>query len=267
MVSIIIPLYNAEAYIEKTIQSCLNQTYKNIEIIVVDDCSVDKSYKIVDCIMKKEYPVIKLYKNEVNSGLIFTVNKGLEYCKGRYIITLGNDDTLKEKHIENMISIMKQKDCSFIYCGSDYIDENDNIIGKSNTLDIGSYKKMMARRNIINSCGLMVNRKYLDMVRGYPSDLGFKNYGEWYLWIRLLGLAPAVYTNEIRSNYRIHSLNLTKTLLKKENIIETCNYNLLCMKLASGELGFRIFQRGYLKLYRLAYRMKMNFMFFKRGLD
>ena len=96
-VSILIPLYNSENYIEETIQSCLNQTYENIEIIIVDDGSTDKSLQIAKSF---ESGKLKVY-SQPNSGACKARNLAFEKSIGDYIQYLDADDLLSENKIEN----------------------------------------------------------------------------------------------------------------------------------------------------------------------
>ena len=84
LVSIITPVYNAEKYLEETILSVINQSYKNWELLLIDDCSTDKSYEIIQKYLKTDKR-IKYLKNEKNSGPAITRNRGLENSKGEYI--------------------------------------------------------------------------------------------------------------------------------------------------------------------------------------
>ncbi|NQV78496.1 MAG: glycosyltransferase, partial [Lutibacter sp.] len=77
LVSVIIPVYNVELYVEKAINSIINQTYQNLEIIIVDDCSTDKTYSIVESLSKKDKR-IKLIRNSKNLKISKTLNKALE---------------------------------------------------------------------------------------------------------------------------------------------------------------------------------------------
>jgi len=99
--SIIIPAYNAEKYIEQTLESIYNQTYENFEIIVIDDCSVDKTYQIL-----QKHENIKLFKTEVNSRQGTARNIGLDNCKGDYVLFLDSDDTFFD---ENVLENLKNK--------------------------------------------------------------------------------------------------------------------------------------------------------------
>ena len=265
LVSVIIPVYNAAKYIKKTVESCIIQSYSAIEIIIVDDCSTDESVNIIRNLSLK-YTNITLIENKENQGVIKTVNKGIKLSKGDYIVVLGNDDILESNHIEVMRGILEKEKCSFVYCSSVYIDENDCIIGESKTADINQERLAFAKKNIVNSCGLMMQKDAFEEVGGYPESLGYRNYGEWYLWIKLIEVAPAVYTTAVKTKYRIHSNNLTKSFLKRENMQSTKKYNIECMKLAAKQMRFTRLQKICLCIYRFVYNMKMFFhMYIKRG--
>lgn len=103
LVSILIPLYNSEKYIAETIESCLNQSYKNIEIIIVDDGSIDNSFSIAQ---KYESEIVKLYKQE-NKGACAARNKAFELSKGEYIQYLDSDDLMSPNKIENQLKLFE----------------------------------------------------------------------------------------------------------------------------------------------------------------
>ena len=84
LISVIIPVYNVELYVEKAINSILNQTYSNLQIIIIDDCSTDRTYEIVQNISKLDSRVLIL-RNKINSKIVKTLNYGLEYARGEYI--------------------------------------------------------------------------------------------------------------------------------------------------------------------------------------
>ena len=104
LVSVITPIYNSEKYISKTINSVINQSYKNLEIILVDDGSTDKTYEILKKYSKMDKR-IKLF-HQKNKGAPLARNKGLEKSTGRYIVFVDSDDILEkdaiEKYMENV---------------------------------------------------------------------------------------------------------------------------------------------------------------------
>ena len=119
LISIIIPTYNVENYISRGLESCINQTYKNIEIIVVDDGSIDNTCKVVEEYIKKDNRIF-LYKKD-NSGVSATRNLGIHKAKGDYCIYLDSDDWLNDSAIEILVNNIDDNDlvmCSY----SNYIN-------------------------------------------------------------------------------------------------------------------------------------------------
>ena len=91
LVSVIIPCYNAEKYVESAIRSIMNQTYKNLEIIITDDCSTDDTLEILQKLAKEDSR-IKLYKNETNLKIVKTLNNMISQANGKYIARMDADD-------------------------------------------------------------------------------------------------------------------------------------------------------------------------------
>lgn len=217
LVSVIIPLYNCERYISKTIKSVVRQTYNNVEVIIIDDCSCDGSCNVVTKWINSDHR-IQLVKNDENMGMMRTVNKGLEICKGTYGIILGCDDILPEDYLVNMIECMS-KTCVFSFCNPYYIDENDNIIGlyRNNIKEYMSKKSLndaLAFSCVIPSTGLVVRLEALKKIGGYP--IAYKNYGEWMVWIKLLALGDFCFCENVHSLYRVRTGNLTASFNKNE---------------------------------------------------
>ena len=103
MVSIIIPLYNKALYIEEALKSCMNQSYKDIEIVVVDDCSTDGSYEIAKQVLNNYNGKYLLLQNEINSGSGATRNNGLKCCSGTKVFFMDADDILYKDAIKMLI--------------------------------------------------------------------------------------------------------------------------------------------------------------------
>lgn len=116
LVSIIIPCYNQEKYITDAIMSAENQTYKDIQIVFIDDCSTDKSLEVVSELEKK-YSNIVVLKNETNLGVVDSRNKAIDVAKGFYILPLDGDDTIEPTYIEKAVKVFDENpDVGFVYC-------------------------------------------------------------------------------------------------------------------------------------------------------
>ena len=119
LISICIPTYNGSQYIEKCIESCLAQSYRNIEIIVCDDCSSDSLLNVLNPYLKKDYR-ITFYQNEKNLGLVGNWNKCMNYASGEYIKWLFQDDWMDVNAIEEFVEIANK--------GYDFIVSKRNFI-------------------------------------------------------------------------------------------------------------------------------------------
>ena len=116
LVSIIIPCYNQEKYITDAIMSAENQTYKDIEIVFIDDCSKDGSLEVANE-LKKKYTNIVVLKNETNLGVVDSRNKAIDVAKGFYILPLDGDDTIEPTYIEKAVKVFDENpDVGFVYC-------------------------------------------------------------------------------------------------------------------------------------------------------
>ncbi|MBO5477786.1 MAG: glycosyltransferase [Clostridia bacterium] len=145
LLSIIVPVYNAESYLYTNILSIINQRKKSkeFEIILIDDGSLDNSAKI--CFeLQQKYDNIK-YFSQKNSGVSIARNKGIEYAKGKYICFLDSDDYVSEKYVETIISIAENKDFCIL---DNYIDENHKIY-KEKTWLIDEFDKYIEKSRVM----------------------------------------------------------------------------------------------------------------------
>ncbi len=123
LISIIVPVYNKSEKISRCLDSILNQTYKNLEIIIIDDCSTDNSYEICDNYRKRDSR-IKLFKNSRNLGVSETRNFGLKNITGDFVGFVDADDFIDKKMYETLMLYLKNYNMDFVQCGY-YINESD----------------------------------------------------------------------------------------------------------------------------------------------
>lgn len=130
LVSVLIPVYNVEKFIESAIQSISNQTYNNIEIIVVDDGSTDDTLLILEKIKLRETR-LKLFKNDFNSGIVKTLNFGISKCKGDYIMRMDGDDLCDEQKVKKQLDfLIENPTIDLVGCNIYSIDEQNNKLNK-----------------------------------------------------------------------------------------------------------------------------------------
>ena len=129
LVSIVTPTYNCGKFITETIESVIGQTYKNWEMIIVDDCSKDNTQEIVKKYLKNDKR-IKYIKFEKNQGAAIARNTAIREAKGRYIAFLDSDDLWSKDKLEKQINFMKKNSYSFTCTAYEQIDENNNLLNK-----------------------------------------------------------------------------------------------------------------------------------------
>lgn len=171
LVSIVVPVYNAGKYIEKTIQMVQEQTYTDWELLLVDDCSADDSVKRIEPFLSDK---IQLIKKEVNAGAAEARNTGVEQMKGRFLAFLDADDVWKRDKLEKELAFMKEKDCAFCFTSYEFGDEDANGTGKivkvPETLE---FKQALTRTIIFTTTVLFdtekIDKKLLKMPK-VPSE-------------------------------------------------------------------------------------------------
>ena len=204
-VSIIIPVYNSSKHIKECLNSVINQTYKNLEIIVVNDNSTDNTMDIVNSYKDKRIKVINLVKN---SGVSIARNKGVEISTGDYVCFLDSDDCWNLEKIEKQVNFIKNK--TFIY--SDYEFYNN---GKKHRVSVPkslTYKQALKNTTIFTST-VMFNMKYLSKEDLYmPNIRRGQDTATW--WKILKKIDKAYGMNEVLSIYRVEGKSLSSNKLK-----------------------------------------------------
>ncbi|GAX42585.1 family 2 glycosyl transferase [Tolypothrix sp. NIES-4075] len=196
LVSVIIPAYNAEIFLSRTLKSVLSQTYKNIEVLVVDDGSLDRTAEIVETFAQKDSRVILL--KQQNAGVAAARNLAIEKSRGEYIAPIDADDIWYPEKIEKQVQCMLQADQSvgLVYAWSAFIDEEDVIIGEYTSfyyLNIPSiegyvYPAMMYTNLIGNASVPLIRRACFDKIGFYNSNLKQQNAQgceDWDIYLRI----------------------------------------------------------------------------------
>lgn len=194
LVSVICLCYNHEKFVIESLNSVLNQSYKNIELIIADDFSHDASEKTIENWLKN-YPNITFIINESNLGNTKTFNNALQFAKGDYIIDLAADDILLHDCVEKQINTFlnsEQKKLGIVYGNAEIISENNDhlryyyeVDGEKKALikpasgDI--YLAMLNQSSMICSISSMVKRDVLEQLNGYDENLAYEDLD---LWIR-----------------------------------------------------------------------------------
>ena len=180
-ISVIMPVYNAERYLRKTIDSLLNQTYADFEIVAVDDCSTDRSYEILKNIHDSR---LKVYRNKINQGIAYTRNCALAYAGSEYIAIMDDDDLAPDYRFKVSVDFLEQNpDIDIVAGNTCIIDEEDNVIGlfAPAIRNPEFAKTTMIFQNVFGNSTAMIRKKLIDQyhIRYISNQYGAEDYRFW----------------------------------------------------------------------------------------
>lgn len=207
--SVIMPCYNGQKFIGQSIESVIKQSYKNWELIIVDDCSTDNSFEIVSA-YTKACSRIKLIRNKVNSGVAETRNSGIRIASGDFLAFLDSDDLWDPQKIEVQLAFMTTYDHPISHTAYRKIDEIGNVIAAKipvNTQGV-SYNQLL-RHNEIGCLTAMYNVKQLG--KQYFLKIGHEDFA---YWLHLLKSEQKSYgINQVLGSYRLHGKSVSSNKL------------------------------------------------------
>lgn len=199
LVSIIVPVYNSEKFINDTIRTVQEQTYGNWELILVNDCSTDNSVSIIEKYVKEDNR-IKLINLECNSGAAIARNTGIEQATGRYIAFLDADDLWHKEKLEKQIKFMKKNEYEFTFTGYEFADENGKGNGKIVKVPEKINYKQALKNTTISTITVMFDTYSINKKLIYMPNVRSEDTATW--WQVLKNGYTAFGLNEILSYYR-----------------------------------------------------------------
>lgn len=137
LVSVIVPLYNTQEFLPRCLDSILNQTYVNMEIVLVNDGSTDESLSVCEKYAAKDARIQII--SQANQGIIAAKKAGIKICQGTYVMFVDSDDWIEPELLEKMVQVILKCDCSLV-CTNVYIDFEDRTIEKRNAIPSGIYE-------------------------------------------------------------------------------------------------------------------------------
>jgi len=207
-VSVIIPMYNSEKYLEECINSVLNQTYKNFELIIINDCSTDSSLSILNKITDNR---IKIVNFKENKGVSISRNKGIELATGDYICFLDSDDFWVPEKLEKQLEFIEKNNYEFIY--SNYAFWKNNKKTKTtNVPEELTYEQAIKNTTIFVST-VMLNMKKLKKEDIYMPNLTIGQ--DTSTWWQILKKGITAYgMKEVLAYYRVYKQSLSSNKIK-----------------------------------------------------
>ena len=221
LVSIIIPLYNAVSYIEETIQSALKQTYKNIEIIVVDDFSTDNSFKIVERIDSDKITLVK----NIRKGACAARNYGFELSKGDYIQYLDADDILSKNKINAQLNLLqKNENNSITSCGWEkftsqyqHLNARHQFINKSYTEPLQWLIDSWSSEEMGQTSIWLTPRNIIEQAAPWNESLLINQDGDFFCRV-LLRTSKIIYCKDSLVYYRVNPSSITQSIRSTEKL-------------------------------------------------
>lgn len=223
LVSVICLSYNHEKYVVAALESVLNQTYPNIELIIADDCSTDSSKEVIENWLEA-YPNIKFFPNTINLGNTKTFNNAVKHAKGDYFIDLAADDILLPNCIEQQIKTFQNSsftNLGVVYVNIERIDENDNFLSiyynENHNPESGDiYKMVISRSTMICSVASIIKKEVFDTVGYYDESLAHEDLD---IWVRASRVFSFEYIPTVLAKKRELSTSLSANFGKRNNKI------------------------------------------------
>lgn len=231
LISVIIPCYNAEKYVKESIDSILRQTYSNLEIVIVDDCSSDNTLSILKGIAAKDNRV-KLFCHAENKKLIHTLNECIDYCHGDFIARMDSDDISEPTRLQEQITFLL-KNPNYDVCGTSaqLIDEDGKKLSKKKMItcrpiisEIAAMGNFIIHPSVMMRRSVLLNNKY---------DSSFPSAEDYELWCRLLckqdikmtnlpfvGLKYRISNNQISSAFSNEQVVISKKIILDYGLVD-----------------------------------------------
>ncbi len=224
LVTVCIPTYNSSAFIKQTVETILKQTYKNIIVKVIDNCSTDDTRDIVESIDDER---VVLIKNETNVGMTGNFNKCLDYAEGKYLQIICSDDKIANNCIEEKVKAFENNaDCSLVFSATEVRDENEKILMKRNPFHndkkingLRMFKKAFRNHNLYGEPSNVMMKVDCIKEAGY-FDPKMYYAVDWEYWSRFSLTGNVYYINKPLAYFYIRNTSETGMLLnKKEEIV------------------------------------------------
>lgn len=211
LVSVLLPSYNHANYIEEAIISIFNQTYNNIELIIIDDGSNDGSNEIIKNLQNK---YTFYYEHQINCGLIKTLDKLIKKANGKYISLFSSDDLYAPNKIEKLVDFLEQNtDYDMVYSRIALIDSYSHVYKtieepyKSGMI----FEDLLLGNFFINGLGVLVKKEIYEKYGRLDSYID-----DFQLWLQIAKHHKIGFINDILAFYRIHHNHLSSNLFKMQ---------------------------------------------------
>lgn len=259
LISIIIPVYNSEKYIERCIESVLNQTYQNIEIVIVNDGSIDSSEALIEKYLDKDKRIIII--NQKNCGVSAARNNGIKKSSGKYITFIDSDDYYEDDAIETLYNCIKKTNCDLVR-GNYRVIKNKKVIEEGNVVpgkinDFYDLYNKIFDNSIPSYSVLLLIKKDFIFNNNIFFDENIAMMEDTIFYINILSKYPNIYfDNKIIYNYEYNQSGASKSSKYYErNMYNTISVNNKIKILLNGR------KYDITKLNSNSYNIIVNYLF------
>ncbi|MFX5323063.1 glycosyltransferase [Acinetobacter baumannii] len=211
LVSIVIPCYNHEKYVQDCIKSVIAQTYQNIELIIIDDGSKDESVeKIQQLVSQCQERFVRFeFRHRSNKGLCATLNEALEWCQGQYYSAIASDDEMISHKTKYQVDFLeKHLECVALLGGVILINDSGKEIKKASRKESNhDFSNIFLMKHGLNVCTQMARLSVIKQVGCYNELFKIE---DWYMWLKLANFGIIKNVEEIFVRYRLHEDNTIK---------------------------------------------------------
>lgn len=253
LVSVIVVTYNSSNHVLETLESIKNQTYTNLEIIITDDCSTDRTISITNNWLESNKTIKKVTKvitSSKNTGTPENCNRGFEFASGKWVKTISGDDTLEINCIEKFVDFTNYNQCEIIFSKINLIKGNRKIKNISNTSFFNlnaknQLKKILSNDSYLFAPSVFIKKDLISRLGGFNSK--YKIIEDLPFWIKASQSGVSFFLiNDHLVNYRINESNVSKSNSTRFINIKFYNeYKIIYKELILSEL---IVRRMYISI-------------------
>ena len=228
LVSVLVPAYNHEQYVEEALQSIINQTYQNIELIVINDGSTDGTGRVIERFIQRNPEFRITYLEQKNEGICKTLNKGLKIARGKYVALLASDDKWTPDKTIKQVQFMERNDNIGLVFSDHYFMRFREITEikatdykpsirrcfKRGVQNVNIYEKLLTE-DIIPALTVLMRKDCIDRLGGFDADLEAEDYD---MWLRMAKEYPIAFIDEPLAYYRVHETNLSNRVMNMHSI-------------------------------------------------
>ncbi len=223
LVTVAIPTYNREKYLKQSINSVLNQTFKNFELLVVDNHSEDNTQKVVEDIHDGR---IRYIRNKKNIGILNNWNKCIDLAKGKYLVILGDDDILLPTFVEESLKVHGKYNLGFSFTHCNKVDKNGKFLMRwgyefppPGFLKGDKYLELTVKYGacLTNSTTVMLNKSIFKKIGKFETKYSTNTF-DFNMWIKIADKFNLYFIDKVLAHYRIHEDQVSEIHWRRKKI-------------------------------------------------